>query len=368
MVNKAVIHLNSKTIESEYSENNYRGRPGYLFENLENQYTYSEIKNLTIQSIPSNSQLEILEYNQKYNKELFEVITYPFRTVIFDKNDTCFYIEFISSTDGQYDQEWHNEFTWTYDALFNMVAKQIDSPSIIFERVEYVGSIEYCVKIADVHSQDIHTGVIDTTKKLNDLIQQARQGLQGIQRFIDVIGYWTKNKNNSNENDWHSFFNKNNWVLSQCFSIPAVLFQNKAYVGGKDLTNRSGGVLDILYRSKLLENLALVEIKTPLTPILSREYRDNVFSISSDLSGSINQLLHYRDNIEKEYYILNGKCIEGFQLFSPKCILVIGTTETLSDRQKVTFELFRSDLKSVEIITYDELFEKLNLLKELLLL
>lgn len=161
------------------------------------------------------------------------MVPYPFGTVVFIKEDTSFYIEFISSIDGQYDEKWHNQFTWTYDALFNMIEKQIDSPSITFKKVEYVGSIEYCVKIADAHFQDIHTVVVNTSRKLNDLIQQARQGLQGVQRFIEAIRYWTTNKNNSNENDRYSFFVENNGVLSQCFSIPAILFQNKAYVGGK---------------------------------------------------------------------------------------------------------------------------------------
>lgn len=52
MKHKAVIHLNSKIIKSEYSVSNYRGKSGYLFENHENEYTYSEIKSLTIRASP----------------------------------------------------------------------------------------------------------------------------------------------------------------------------------------------------------------------------------------------------------------------------------------------------------------------------
>ena len=40
--------------------------------------------------------------------------------------------------------------------------------------------------------------------------------------------------------------------------------------------------------------------------------------------------------------------------------------ESMSAEGKRSFELFRTELKNVEVITYDELFEKIRLLLSLL--
>ncbi|MED2254385.1 Shedu immune nuclease family protein [Brevibacillus parabrevis] len=360
------IQLKSQIVDGEfYSITHNGGKNGYIFDNIDGKYKYSEIKELLIKQIPNNSQLEIYLYNDLNDEELYSLLPFPFDTISFVKVDNSLYFVFSSYVDGNYDENWHKKFTWTYEAFFTMLEQQINQEDIHFGN--YIDSyyIDYYVKFVDNQSHDIHTGLIKAASTLKELIQQTIQGLQGLQLFIDAMRFWRMNSNNPNENEWHHFFIENNWVLSQCFSIPAILFQNKAYVGGKDISYKNGGVLDILYKSKMLENLALIEIKTPLTPLIGKEYRDNVFSISIELSGAINQLLHYKDNFLKEYYSIKGKSSESFQLYNPKCILLIGNTEQLNDRQKRSFELFRTELRSIEIITYDEIFEKIGLLREL---
>nr|WP_237391814.1 Shedu immune nuclease family protein [Paenibacillus dendrobii] len=169
------------------------------------------------------------------------------------------------------------------------------------------------------------------------------------------------------ESTWHEFFIQHNWVLSQCFSLPFILFKDKAYAGGKDLSNRGGSLLDFIYKNNLFENVAIIEIKTPLTKLIGQEYRSGVFSMSADLSGSLNQLLHYKDRLQKEFFVNRYNSKTVFHALNPKCILLIGALDSLNDSEKQNFELFRSELRSIEIITYDELFEKVNLLKDLLL-
>ena len=104
----------------------------------------------------------------------------------------------------------------------------------------------------------------------------------------------------------------------------------------------------------------MIEIKTPETKLLGREYR-NVYTISSELSGAINQLLSYKDEIQKNYYTVLRD--ETSQLINPKCILIIGKLNDLNmnERGKNSFEIFRRDLKDIEIVTYDELFGKIEL-------
>ncbi len=196
---------------------------------------------------------------------------------------------------------------------------------------------------------------IDSLEKIHSLL-----GITKIQKMIDL---WKENENNPNEEFWQRFFKKNPWVISQVFSYPVVLFKDKAYVGGKSIINKGGNIIDFLYQNKLTNNLILIEIKTPTTKIMAKKYRENVYSISYDLSGAVNQILNYKDRFEKEYNQLAAKSPMPSELFNPKCLLIFGNleNESFDENQKKSFELYRSDMKSVEIITFDELFEKINL-------
>jgi hypothetical protein len=151
------------------------------------------------------------------------------------------------------------------------------------------------------------------------------------------------------------------WVIGQSLSLPLIIFHDKAYVGGKDIGNKNGGVIDFIYKNKYTNNITLIEIKTPQTPLLGMKYRQ-VYSLSSELSGAVNQILVYRDLCQKNYLSLTGNTKERFEALNPKCILIIGSTESLDIEEKSTFELFRNELKSIEVITFDELFEKIKIL------
>jgi hypothetical protein len=81
--------------------------------------------------------------------------------------------------------------------------------------------------------------------------------------------------------------------------------------------------------------------------------------MSEDLSGGINQCLDQKDNFLKEF----GK---EFKPSDPKCILVIGMRNKLKTEQIKCFELIRGNQKNVDIVTFDELENKIaGLLKVL---
>lgn len=194
----------------------------------------------------------------------------------------------------------------------------------------------------------------------------------GIGRFKAAIKFWDANRNNDKEEIWQDFLKKNSWVISQVFSYPAVLFQDKAYVGGKCIDNTGGNVVDFIYQNNLTKNIALVEIKTPLQKLLGVAYRgstqkNQVYSISTDLAGAVSQVLNYKNILQKDFYKTNSDG-KDCDLFNPKGILIIGNleAESFDKNQTKSFELFRSNSKDIEIITFDELFGKIKLLLDLL--
>lgn len=147
-----------------------------------------------------------------------------------------------------------------------------------------------------------------------------------------------------------------------------VVIEDKAYVGGKGVENKGGNILDFLCANHLTTNVALVEIKTPKTKLLGSQYRGDIFNVSSEVSGAMIQVSNYRDSLCKEYDHLVNASGTYYEVFSPKCMVILGNakSELTTKRQRKSLELFRNGLKDVEIITFDELFGKVEMLLNLL--
>lgn len=183
-----------------------------------------------------------------------------------------------------------------------------------------------------------------------------------ISRLKLCVEFFNTNKLNDNEEEWQVFLQENQWLISQLFSYPTTIYDKKAYVGGKKINNDGGKVVDYLYRNNLTGNIALIEIKTPLSPLLGREYRTDIYAPSNELSGGINQLLRYKDSLTKEWNSIGAR---GTINFNPECLLIIGKTDELDNDDKIaSFELFRSNLAHIKVITFDEIKAKIeNLIK-----
>lgn len=188
--------------------------------------------------------------------------------------------------------------------------------------------------------------------------------VSGVVNLKKLLEIWYSNKENEDENFWQKIFKDNYWCISNLFTEPVLFFGEKAFVGGKGIENKGGKLVDFLYKNKITNYINLIEIKTPKTRLLgTHEYRKGIYGISSELSSSITQLLSYKDEIQKNYYNLISNAKSKFELINPKCILICGNIgySIKNDEEKSSFELFRKNLKDVEIITYDELFNKIEI-------
>lgn len=217
----------------------------------------------------------------------------------------------------------------------------------------------------------------DTEKTIGEYIKEADNSIREMMiltdNHIDVTGkiksiiyIWNNQLSLDDEEYWHQLLKNNPWVIAQSLSEPLILFTDKAYLGGKDLTNRYGKIIDALFRNDDTQNICLIELKTPGTKLIGSKYR-GVYSVSREVTGSVVQILDYRETILKNYYSLaNNNKRNFFKAISPKMILIIGDSRKLNEDEIYSFELFRRELKSIEVITYNELFEKIRILFELI--
>jgi hypothetical protein len=185
-------------------------------------------------------------------------------------------------------------------------------------------------------------------------------------RVIDVLRIWDANQANADEEFWQQTFNENSYVLSQVFAVPMVFLKDKAYVGGMTLNRSDSRFIDYLFSAESSREAILIEIKSPTTPLLGRPYRSNR-PPSRELAGSIVQVLNYRFELARNLRSVTEGTNFDISAFTPRCAVIVGNGKTGLDNANArrSFELFRSSLKDVEVITYDELFRKVEILAEL---
>jgi hypothetical protein len=79
------------------------------------------------------------------------------------------------------------------------------------------------------------------------------------------------------------------------------------------------------------------------------------------------QALDYRRSLSQNLSSLLPGTEYNLKAFAPKCVVIIGNgpLEFDSEKKREAFEMFRANSRDVEIVTYDELFRKLEVLASL---
>jgi hypothetical protein len=186
----------------------------------------------------------------------------------------------------------------------------------------------------------------------------AVTALIGLANLRSALDFWSANRNNVSEEFWQTALSERPYLFSQVTSYPVVVVHEKAYVGGKLLDNSGGGVVDFLAKTISTDALVLIEIKTPQTRLLGKEYRAGVYPFSPELSGAIAQILHYRQQLMRNFAQLKSSDETRVVLGDPRCIVIAGCAadELDSESHRNSFEMQRHRVHGVSVITFDELF------------
>jgi len=188
----------------------------------------------------------------------------------------------------------------------------------------------------------------------------------GISRLKKIRDTIRSNLDCGNEKRWQKFFENNIWVLEQLFFLPAAYLAREAETGISDIRGKGSNTTDFAFTHKMSNEIGIIEIKTPKTALIdhpSTQYRNHVYTISSEVVNGVSQALRNRYNLLFNYKSkTNTSGPNEYTVMQPKCILIIGSYSSIQDNEDhiSTFELYRNNLQGVQIITFDELVSKID--------
>ena len=232
---------------------------------------------------------------------------------------------------------------------------------------------------AKIIEKMIDEGAITSKDIVNTSFRKKE--LSVFKMLINNSEYWKTyaSKNNifdkSEEKVWQSFFEKNQWIFGYGLDYRfQTILQRESHVSDAELNGSNSVIADYLLGDKKFTTF--VEIKKPSTPLFAPlKNRSNSWRLSNDVVYSVSQILEQKASglikLDKQQYSPSGNPISQ-KAYDSKVILIMGHWKQLGESsnelefeiKKKTFELFRNDSRNIEILTYDELYDRAKYIVE----
>jgi len=170
------------------------------------------------------------------------------------------------------------------------------------------------------------------------------------------------------EKDWQTFFEANQWIFGHGLhyvSLDKAADTLMARTTGNEF-DQSGKTADALMRIRAeVSQFVFVEIKKDTTELLRRgdPYRPGCWGVSSEVSNAVTQVQKTTFEFARKRFRVALKDSDGSDTgetaysVEPRSYLIVGDTKELSgnDDKIACFELYRRNIRSPEILTFDEL-------------
>lgn len=228
---------------------------------------------------------------------------------------------------------------------------------------------------ADIVKNLLNNGLITTQDLVNTGYRKIQ--LEIFRKLLDenyIQDYKIQNCNTNTKDEvaWQHFFNKNNWIFGYGldYRFQGIL-QKEFHASDTSASGNEGVIADFLMGDNNFTTF--VELKLPTTELFATEKnRSNSWRLSNKLIDAVSQILEQKASgqlkIESTRDLLNDKSeIITQNSFDSKTILIIGNWNEVNKSsdpvgvkkiKRKTLELFRRDSRNIEMITYDELYER----------
>jgi len=202
----------------------------------------------------------------------------------------------------------------------------------------------------------------DLTKQDLDILSGRKDGFLEFKQGLLQDPPWA-------ELQWQEFFERNTWIFGYGLDYRFLsILQREAAVSDSGLPGDETVTADFLLGTT--EFTVLVELKRPDTPLFdAAQNRAGSWRLSKDLIRALSQILQQKASWQikgsSPTFTADGHAIaQG--AYDPKSILVIGSRSQFSgsdqerEIKRRTFELFRRDSRNIEVLLYDELYDRAN--------
>jgi hypothetical protein len=218
------------------------------------------------------------------------------------------------------------------------------------------------------------------------LLLDRRKALKQFERLLndsDVFQLAMQKLSLRGEQVWQKFFEENTWIFGYGLTLLACgSFSDQKLeqiTSGANIFTGGGKRSDALMRTKgFIQTLLFAEIKRHDTDLLmSRPYRPpDVYQASAQLSGAVSQVqktaykaIHSLAALHRRY-APSGEYQFEVSTINPRQVVIAGNLRGLFDDTEVniekmtSFELYRRSQGGVEILTFDELYERSKFIVE----
>jgi len=204
------------------------------------------------------------------------------------------------------------------------------------------------------------------TKEDLDILSGRKSGLEEFRKALAENLNWT-------EPQWQAFFENNTWIFGYGLDYRFLrILQRESSISNIDLNGKNVVKTDFLMGDKNFT--VIVELKKPTTPLFEKDQdRSESWRLSKDITYSISQILsqkaEWQIKSERENFDNSGELITQ-RTFDPKTILIIGHSGQFTGEDKTskikakTFELYRRNMRNIDIFTYDELLDRAQFIVE----
>lgn len=176
--------------------------------------------------------------------------------------------------------------------------------------------------------------------------------------------------NTKDETAWQHFFQSNEWIFGYGldYRFQGIL-QKEFHASASNAAGKEEVIADFLLGDKKFTTF--VELKLPTTELFNKsKNRSNCWSLSNSLIDAFSQILEQKASgqikVETTKDLIGDNYEEITQrAYDSKTILIMGVWSQIDNDsigikriKEKTLELFRRDSRNVELVTYDELYER----------
>lgn len=219
---------------------------------------------------------------------------------------------------------------------------------------------------SDAHGEDVIA-----LRRRRDVVAQMRQWLEDDDAF-----HRSSSAAGGKEHAWQQLLEQNPWILGIGLGGQLLTSWNpkklEQIVLGHDINGPGKRADGLLRTTGVISSMVFAEIKHHKTDLLATEYRSGCWRPSAELSGATiqaQQTVHMACRKLDEFHqdrSPEGELLQtGTFVIRPQSFLIIGSQKELTGQfggphcDKVrSFELFRSNTREPNILTFDELLAK----------